>query len=152
MEARHLRIGNLLQLKDQWFEDNHEPYGAPRIVRVDEIRKESLADEVYYVSGYNLSDLEGILLSEDWLESPGRKIERLNDGWHEVKLDDFFTLQFQTRDQWNKEDGYHLLVNGSEYDSDVAVRYVHDFQNLYHGLFKREFEFKKTIYEARNIY
>ena len=116
MTANELRIGNLIQ-------DNNKEW----------IVSAQLIYSVVEGNGY-LAGFKPIPLTEEWLVKFGFKVEHLNFGAYETKLNDFFNLQFELKNQWNEKDGFHLYVNGGEYDSNVFIKYVHQLQNLYFAL------------------
>lgn len=123
MEVSELRINNLVQLTNQWFDDNHKLYNTPRIVKVDDISKENLADNVYYVSGYNLSDLEPILLSDEWLVNLG--FEKSEDEWGGY-LSPAFGKTSRLR-VYAEENYFYHSTNLER----IKLEYVHQLQNLY---------------------
>lgn len=125
IKANELRIGNLV-----YFDDGI--YNVWSLTKDIAALDSKILDR--HRGGVNLEHIQPIPLTEEWFPRFGLKINHLNMGAYNVELNDFFTLQFEPKDQWNKEDGFHLLVNGVEYDSGVFIKYVHQFQNLCHCL------------------
>jgi hypothetical protein len=114
MNVKNLRIGNLLQDRKN------------NIVPVTEIR----ADEFTAISEENMIThlpISGIAITKEWLKSFG-----FTEGKYES-----FTLS---------EKGFQIdfeLVNGQNYGSylegvGIDILYVHELQNLYYNLTKKE--------------
>lgn len=126
MKQSDLRVGNWV-LYQQTIDD-HEP----KQMNASDIALFETWKDIYIA----------IPLTKEWILKFGLKIELLNMDAYDIKLNEFFTLEFQKKDQWNEEDGFHLYVNGTEYDSNVFIKYVHELQNLFFALTGEELTIK----------
>ena len=79
-----------------------------------------------------------IPLTKKWLLKFGFEIYKLNNGAYEVKLNDYFTLKFITKDKFRENDAFYLFTNDD--DSCIVIQYVHSFQNLFFALTEKELE------------
>lgn len=68
----------------------------------------------------------------------GFLVEVLNYGCFEFEVNNFYSLQYQPKDNHNEKSGWHLFVNGRKYDSGTFIEYVHEFQNLVYALTGKE--------------
>lgn len=139
MEVTELRIKNLVQLTDQWYVDNHMLYNTPKIVMVDDISKEHLADNSYYVAGYNLSDLEPIPLSEEWIMKLGFK--KNGDNFYDSDNSIMIEGRHQLENSFWLSMGYDTCrENTTTWHIISMVKYVHQLQNLYISLMEEELQ------------
>ena len=128
MKIIELRIGNLVQLTTVWFKKNPKLYNTVKVIKVDDISKEQFANDIYYVGGYDLKDIEGIQLTEEWLRKFGFVDKYKNDST---------TLQ-------EKKHRHHIVIRGSKFYYRVPgvtlteIYFVHELQNLHYALTKDE--------------
>lgn len=114
MEVNELRIGNLVEIDrgigtvvgimESSFEDHNIGAGHPISVKVD---------GCYY--DCETSEVQGVLITSDYLHSMGFIEETTND-WARYRKGKFCL---------DEEDG-------------ASINYVHELQNLYYALYKEE--------------
>lgn len=132
LKESELRIGNIIQLV---FSD-HTNIGI-----VESISTQSIQLNVIYSDGKNKladnSERQGVPLTEEWLLKFGF------EGHGEGIMQDIYTLKYFNVQ--NSEAGFLHL------GSQVALRYVHQLQNLYFALTGEELTIKKEE-ETRELY
>lgn len=126
LQAKDLRIGNLVDRGDYTCE-------------IISISKEGLMTQPIDYKGENSSELviQPIPISEEWLLKLGFKKEKysdlLPDGFTEYTIGRFeFTI-----DETNNSN-YFWIVDTDEGNYSVECNYVHELQNLYFALTKKE--------------
>lgn len=109
MEARELRLGNYVLLQEN------------DIVKIDFI------DGIYFELGFNnmanvkaLNQFDPIPLTEEWLLKFGLDEYRKNIGI------------------WNNGDAVYFNYGNTNHEKSVAIKHVHQLQNLYFALTNEE--------------
>jgi len=120
MEAKDLRIGNLIQLTEDWYKEHPNLYNTQKVIIVNDISAEHLADDIYYIAGYNTEDVEGIPLTEEWLEKLG--FEKDAKGFWFV-MGQFYEIR--------------KIFNTFSYQGNLnyePIKYVHQLQNMFYAM------------------
>lgn len=119
MEARKLRIGNLVQYKD-----------TKEVCTIYQL--EHRFKDTFRINDINNNDkLEPIPLTKEWLERFG--FEYL-DFRNKYQIDSF-PLQLQNNDVWE----WYVM----DYDIFPTIKYVNELQNLYYVLSGKELTLNK---------
>ncbi len=135
--AKELRIGNLLQLNQKWFDDNPllkntDPNIVVKEISYDYLLEDELPDS-YLINNLELKYLDPIDIEGAWLltEAGFTKIrEREMDFYEHIKSD--FRLSQHGREWYvheyvinpsPMEDGFAFIL--------VAIKYVHELQNVF---------------------
>lgn len=141
IEARELRIGNLVKLPDEWFTKNPELSATEPIIKVDKINYDLLFTHRYLVNHYNISDLSPIELTEEWLIKFGytKEDEYFYDKEKETRL-----LQSKISP---KVFSFEMAYSNTNDDSEKwvymnSIHYLHQLQNLFFCLCGEELEIK----------
>lgn len=126
MKPEEFSIGNLIQIK-MYQCDKSEPH------EIAEILKHTITD----VSGlsFRYSEIHPILLTEAVLVNSGLL---KNDYENVILIDDFYTLRYFDFDKYHDKSGWYLYVNYVEYETSTVIVYVHEFQDLYFALKRKE--------------
>lgn len=61
-----------------------------------------------------------------------------NDYENVILIDDFYTLRYFDFDKYHDKSGWYLYVNYVEYETSTVIVYVHEFQDLYFALKRKE--------------
>jgi hypothetical protein len=127
MRATDFRIGNLINYKiidefdkrKQWFEISEIDYDDLRILQIkDEINQ----------------DYQPIILTEEWLQKLGFEMK----GFYRLKVTSFLELCWKPHDKT-----LNIQTEKNGFTEDSKVKYVHELQNLYYALTKKELKIKK---------
>lgn len=122
MEAKQLRIGNLVQ------DFECEPY----IFEIEKISKEWI---VYRKGSIKTREATPIPLTEEWLIR--FNFERQDNNWNMLCICNDWTYLY-----WEKLAGVQLSINKHSIML-PHIQYVHQFQNLYHSLCGEELILKE---------
>lgn len=148
IQANELRIGNLVHHKyidsnDQLMTSQiriYSPKIVEEIIKVEKINDYSINEEEYYgevSSVYNLEQINGIPLTEEWL---------MNFGFEEYQYDEDGVCGFVKGVFGYINEGQFRISEGRVLFEDLAVilplkaqiKYVHQLQNLYFALMGEE--------------
>jgi hypothetical protein len=124
LKLSELRIGNIIT--DKWAS---EEKGFP-VYFVHPIGKVKYGNSIKYSA--NIEDIRPVPLTEEWLMKFGAKQDKLERTWYlgdfEIMLPNFFVYKMDC----------HIR----------KIKYVHDFQNLYHALCGRELKVENVCYKS----
>ena len=117
MKAEELRIGNWVRIKDEEVKTHAQVEGTGNLQHV--------AGQLW-----SIEELEPIPLTEEWLE-------RFNVEWSDWRV-----TYNKTIDAYEVERKYTSMY-GEEWVFMSNVRYIHEFQNIYHALTGEELTIKE---------
>ena len=129
MRAEELRIGNLVTRGNK----KHS-------FKIKEIHESSVVLEVYSRTLWNITIIEPIPLTEEWLVKLGFEYRDYYKNYRIMAGDYYNSVQLRDG-KW--------LYNGDSSDAQCygirEVQYVHTLQNLYHALNDEELTLNETI-------
>lgn len=129
MKATELRVGNIVNISEDWYRRNPHLSKTPKQRIVDSINYDGLiGTSIYFANGYEIEDdLDPIPITEEWLLKFGFVYKSYGYGDSEWK-------------QW-WFNGY--FINGFRCaTSNVEIKSVNQLQNLYFALTGEELTFK----------
>ena len=169
MEARELRIGNLVLFDSNWeyrqednWQEHLEPYPIDCLMSDNTVR---LNDNGKSIGCFFILQVNPIQLTEEWLVRLGFEfndvsVDDFDDDFNEIiNPDDFQVYSTYKKELVNKKYWYKINLNPddiceftieSTWNDEMVlsrINYVHQLQNLYFALTGTELETTSNIHE-----
>lgn len=135
MEVNELRVGNFVNISEDWYRRNPHLSKTPKQIIVDSINYDGLIGKsIYFANGYEIEDdLEPIPLTKEWL---------LKFGFNLITSDCESPSDWYFRHD-NLTGSIDNLTWKYTHQNRLRIEYVHQLQNIYFALTGEELTIKE---------
>ena len=146
MKANELRIGNIVNISEDWYRRNPHLSKTPKQIIVDSINYDGLiGTSIYFANGYEIEDdLDPIPITEEWLLRLG--FEKNNQSYqvvYTINVEDEYEQDYTSKLYLGLDGQYFIGIPYELFRGKSKIQYVHQLQNLYFALTGEELTIKE---------